>query len=88
MSDEIEREVALLQSDDQVRDSEIALGTVLPDRRITHTLYNGCWPQKMILILERQSRNGVATIVISLTQISHRVMGLEMEKNTNQKYGR
>lgn len=41
----------------------------------------------MILILERQSRIGVATIVISLTQISHRVMGLEMEKNTNQKYG-
>ena len=34
----------------------------------------------MILILERQSRNGVATIVISLTQISHRVMGLEMER--------
>jgi hypothetical protein len=34
----------------------------------------------MILILERQSRNGVATIVISLTQINHRVMGLEMER--------
>ena len=34
----------------------------------------------MILILERQSRNGVATIAISLTQISHRVMGLEMER--------
>ncbi len=34
----------------------------------------------MILILERQSRNGVATIVICLTQISHRVMGLEMER--------
>ena len=30
--------------------------------------------------MERQSRNGVATIVISLTQISHRVMGLEMER--------
>ncbi|MBQ3605350.1 MAG: hypothetical protein II990_03760 [Muribaculaceae bacterium] len=28
----------------------------------------------MILILERQSRNGVATIAIFLTQISHRVM--------------
>ena len=30
--------------------------------------------------MERQSRNGVATIAISLTQISHRVMGLEMER--------
>ena len=34
----------------------------------------------MILILERQSRNGVATLALSLTQISHRVMGLEMER--------
>ena len=42
----------------------------------------------MILIFERQSKNGVATIAIPLTQISHRVMGLEMEKNPNQKYGR
>ena len=30
--------------------------------------------------MERQSRNGVATIVISLTQIRHRVMGVEMER--------
>ncbi|MBE6311516.1 MAG: hypothetical protein E7080_10795 [Bacteroidales bacterium] len=42
----------------------------------------------MILILERRSRNGVATLALCLTQISHRVMGLEMEKNTNQKRGR
>ena len=35
MSDDIEREVALLQSDDRVRESENAPGTALPDRRRT-----------------------------------------------------
>ena len=43
---------------------------------------------KRYLISKRRSRNGVATIVISLTQISLRVMGLGMEKNTNQNHGR
>lgn len=35
MSDDIEREVALLQSDDRSSDSENAPGTALPDRRRT-----------------------------------------------------